>query len=140
MTATLQYRLTLPTREEGSPPADGSPVIVLLHGRGSDMNDLRSLARVVPSGGALVTPQAPHRAADMGYGPGWAWYRYLGEDRVDPASLGESLDALATFLANLPRSLGFRPGPLVLGGFSQGGRPAWLSPSATPESHRLSSS
>lgn len=95
--------------------------MVLLHGRGSDMNDLRSLVRVVPRGGVLVTPQAPHPAAPMGYGPGWAWYRYLGEDRVEPQSLEKSLQALEAFLAGLPESLGFRPGSLVLGGFSQGG-------------------
>jgi predicted esterase len=100
---------------------DGGPVLVLLHGRGSDMRDLQGLGRILPSGGTLVTPQAPHPGGPWGYGPGWAWYRYLGEDRVDPEPLGESLNALEGFLDLLPTNLGFRPGPLVLGGFSQGG-------------------
>ena len=52
---------------------------------------------------------------------GWAWYRYLGEDRAEAVSLTESLTALDHFLEHLPEELGFRPGPLVLGGFSQGG-------------------
>jgi len=52
---------------------------------------------------------------------GWAWYRYLGDDRPDRASLLHSLEALEAFLVDLPQELGFLPGPLVLGGFSQGG-------------------
>jgi len=102
-------------------PEQGSPLLVLLHGRGSHMGDLQSLVRVVPAGGTLVTPQAPHPGAPWGYGSGWAWYRYLGEDRADSRSLSYSLLALEEFLGALPEKLGFQPGPLVLGGFSQGG-------------------
>jgi phospholipase/carboxylesterase len=40
---------------------------------------------------------------------------------VDAAPLQESLQALDGFLRDLPDLLGFRPGPLILGGFSQGG-------------------
>jgi phospholipase/carboxylesterase len=36
-------------------------------------------------------------------------------------SLAESLRAMEVFLERLPETLGFRPGPVVLGGFSQGG-------------------
>ena len=35
--------------------------------------------------------------------------------------MSESLKALELFLESLPQTLGFRPGPVVLGGFSQGG-------------------
>ena len=105
-----------------SPSAqDGSPVLVLLHGRGSHMGDLRGLASLLPPGASLVTPQAPHPGDSWGYGPGWAWYQYLGEDRAEPESLRASLEALDAFLKDLPHVIGFEPGPLVLGGFSQGG-------------------
>jgi phospholipase/carboxylesterase len=105
-----------------SPAAtDGSPVLILLHGRGSDMGDLQGVARVLPPSATLLTPQAPHPGAPWGYGPGWAWYRFLGEDRVDRASLRDSLTALHTLLSALPEAVGFQPGPVVLGGFSQGG-------------------
>lgn len=99
----------------------GSPVLVLLHGRGSHMGDLQGLARILPPGSSLLTPQAPHPGGPWGYGPGWAWYRYMGEDRAEPESLRASLDAVDGFLEALPQVLGFEPGPLVLGGFSQGG-------------------
>lgn len=100
---------------------DGSPVLVLLHGRGSHMGDLRGLAGLLPPTASLITPQAPHPGGPWGYGPGWAWYRYLGKDHAESESLASSLDALERFLEDLPGMLGFEPGPLVLGGFSQGG-------------------
>ncbi len=83
--------------------------------------DLQGLAGVLPTRGTLVTPQAPHSGTPWGYGPGWAWYRYLGRDHAEAESLAESLRALELFLERLPESLGFQPGPVVLGGFSQGG-------------------
>lgn len=100
---------------------DGSPLLVLLHGRGSHMGDLQGLADILPPHASLVTPQAPHPGPPWGYGLGWAWYRYLGEDRADSLSLEASLEELRAFLEALPGAIKFDPGPLVLGGFSQGG-------------------
>lgn len=114
--APLRHELRVP---DGA--GDGTPVAVLLHGRGSDRHDLPGLATHLPAGTALVAPEAPHPGGPWGYGTGWAWYRYLADDRVVPETLGTSLDALDAFLAALPDVLGFEPGPLVLGGFSQGG-------------------
>lgn len=101
--------------------ADGTTVLVLLHGRGSHRGDLQALRLRIPEAWALVTPQAPHPGYPWGYGPGWAWYRYEGEDRAEQGSLDWSLGALDRFLSGLPAKLGFRPGRTVLGGFSQGG-------------------
>lgn len=99
---------------------DGSPLIVLLHGRGADESDLLSLAPHLPPA-VVVAPRAPFAAAPWGYGPGWAWYRYLGDDRPDPESFAASLAELDTLITELPNRLAVRTGPLVLGGFSQGG-------------------
>ena len=100
---------------------DGAPVLVLLHGRGSDEHDLQGLAPHLPADAALVTPRAPHPGGPWGYGAGWAWYRYLHDDRVEAGTLARSLAALDGFLDGLPGLLPVRPGPLALGGFSQGG-------------------
>lgn len=100
---------------------EGSPTLVLLHGRGSDMGDLQGLKGFLPPDWTLVTPRAPFPGMPWGYGPGWAWYRYIAEDRVVDETLGESLQALDEFLGALPGKLGRSTGPLVLGGFSQGG-------------------
>lgn len=122
---------------DGAEPRVAGPVFVLLHGRGADESDLLGLAPYLPAPSTVVTPRAPFPAAAWGYGPGWAWYRFLGEDRPEAASFAESLDRLGSFLAALPDALvdagmdaaadGAADGAasfaerLVLGGFSQGG-------------------
>src|SRR5690606_28658325 len=100
---------------------DGAPVVVLLHGRGASKEDLRVLRPHLPAGVIAAFPQAPFEAAPWGYGPGWAWYRYLGEDRPEPESFNASLDALDAWLTALPDALPVKPGPLALGVFSHGG-------------------
>ena len=103
------------------PPASDGTVAVLLHGRGSDMHDLQGLRRLLPDSWTLVTPRATFAGAPWGYGPGWAWYRFVAEDRVVRETLEDSLEALDAFLESLPELLGGPVERLVLGGFSQGG-------------------
>ena len=109
----LDSRVSLPSQ-----PTDGITVAVLLHGRGSDETDLQGLRPHLPSNWAVVTPRAPHAGRDWGYGPGWAWYRYIAEDRVVEEGLRTSLDLLDSFLDGLPGLLGVQPGRILLGGFS----------------------
>jgi phospholipase/carboxylesterase len=104
--------------------APESPTLVLLHGRGSDMHDLHQLGPLLPPTWTLVTPRAPHPGMPWGYGPGWAWYRYVADDRVVDETLRASLAELEGFLGSLPEIVHGPPGPLVLGGFSQGGTSA----------------
>ena len=118
--AVLDYILHRPgAATDGG--TDGGTVAVLLHGRGSDKGDLQGLRTLLPEGWSLVTPEAPFPGAPWGYGVGAAWYRYIEDDRVVIETLDESLSKLDQFLAQIPALLGFRPGRLVLGGFSQGG-------------------
>ncbi len=100
---------------------DGARLFVLLHGRGTDRHDLLPLAAHLPPESIVVTPQGPHPGGPWGYGTGWAWYRHLEENRVESEGLHSSLAALESFLTELPAILPVAPGPLVLGGFSQGG-------------------
>ena len=74
--------------------ADTAPLIVLLHGRGANRFDLLSLADHMPAHAQVVFPEAPFAAAPWGYGPGSAWYRFLGRNRPEPDSFSRSLDAL----------------------------------------------
>jgi len=110
----LHHRILPPERR-----IPGAPVLVLLHGRGSDDMDLQPLGQLLAPDATLVLPRAPYEGAPMGYGGGWAWYRFLGGVTPDPAHFEASQQALAGLLAALPR-LGAE-GPVVLGGFSQGG-------------------
>jgi phospholipase/carboxylesterase len=100
---------------------EGAPLVVLLHGRGSDRHDLLSLAPHLAPDAVVVTPEAPHRGLLWGYGSGWAWYRFMGGNLPDADSFEKSQLALAEFLAEIPGMLPVRTGPVVLGGFSQGG-------------------
>jgi phospholipase/carboxylesterase len=101
--------------------SESTTVAVLLHGRGSDKNDLQGLRPQLPEDWTLVTPRAPFPGEPWGYGKGYAWYRYIEEDRLDADTLLESLSLLDDFLAALPRTIGVTPARIVLGGFSQGG-------------------
>lgn len=112
----LKYEVAIPPGAR-----DGAPLVVLLHGRGADRFDLLPLAPLVAPDSVVVTPEAPHSGAQWGYGGGWAWYRYLGGTTPEPESFEASQRALDAFLAELPLRLPVRTGPLVLGGFSQGG-------------------
>ena len=100
---------------------DGTSVVLLMHGRGADYDDLVPLAQAFPADLALVFPRAPHPGAPWGYGPGRAWYRYEGGDRPEAESFRRSQQALDALIDGLPGLLGFTPGPVVPGGFSQGG-------------------
>jgi phospholipase/carboxylesterase len=100
---------------------DGTTIAVLLHGRGSNKRDLQGLQPLLPESWVVVTPEAPFPGSAWGYGPGSAWYRYVEEDRVVAETLEESLTKLDQFLGELPEVVGFQPGRLILGGFSQGG-------------------
>lgn len=100
---------------------DGAPVFVLLHGRGSHMGDLMGLQPYLPPEAIVVAPQAPFPGAQWGYGPGWAWYRVWRVPKPDPESFEKGQAELHEFLSALPGLLPVKRGPLILGGFSQGG-------------------
>jgi phospholipase/carboxylesterase len=110
------------TWQIASAPADDSrDVLLLLHGRGSNEEDLLGLRPGLGRTRTLVTPRAPFAGGPWGYGPGWAWYRYLRDDLMDEETLDRSLEALDGFIDDLPNRLDFEPSRLVIGGFSQGG-------------------
>ncbi len=111
----LHYQVHLPSNLQ-----DNAPWLVLLHGRGVDEGDLLALADFFPDH-LVVAPRAPYAAQQWNYGPGFAWYQHLGGATPHPQHFERSQQELHTLLAALPGLLDFRPGPLFLGGFSQGG-------------------
>ncbi|MEO5511563.1 MAG: hypothetical protein ABIV28_01655 [Longimicrobiales bacterium] len=106
-----------------SDAASGAPVrvLILMHGRGASRQDVQGLKGHFPAGWHIVVPEAPHRAAQWGYGPGSAWYRFMGDDRPDAESLSYSLSLLDGLIDELPAIVGSPVDRVVVGGFSQGG-------------------
>ncbi len=104
--------------------SDAGPVLVLLHGRGSDERDLLPIGRILHPDATTVSVRAPFPAAPWGYGPGYAWYRFLGGATPESESFMAGQDALAAFVDALPSRLGRTGFRIILGGFSQGGTSA----------------
>jgi phospholipase/carboxylesterase len=103
------------------PGTDDAPVLLLLHGRGSDERDLLPLGRQLHDTATIISVRAPFPAAPWGYGPGWAWYRFIGGTTPEPESFTAGQDVLAAFVADLPTRLGRDVPTAFIGGFSQGG-------------------
>ncbi len=104
---------TLPHRIR---PAAGEPegALVLMHGRGTDENDLFPLLDVLDPGRRLlgVTPGGPLHLPPGGR----HWYVVPRVGYPDPATFAEGFGALTAFLDGL----GLDWGRTILGGFSQG--------------------
>jgi phospholipase/carboxylesterase len=95
-------------------------MLVLLHGLGSDEQDLISLAPQLDPRLMVAAIRAPYRYGMGGY----AWFdvQWTANERtIDVSQAATSLATLAEFLPELVAELGTDPAKLILGGFSQGG-------------------
>ena len=114
----LKYETVVPEGVE-----DGAPLVVLMHGRGADRFDMVGLAPHLAPGAVVVSPEAPFSGTPWGYGPGSAWYRFLGRNTPEPESFERAQQELKAFLDEIAdhHHLPVKTGALALGGFSQGG-------------------
>ncbi len=87
-----------------------APLVVLLHGRGSNEGDIIGLASHLPEGPAYAAVRAP-----IGEGGGYAWFANRGIGRPIAESLRETMDWFRTWLDT--EAAGRR---VVLVGFSGG--------------------
>lgn len=90
------------------------PLVIVMHGRGSDERDLASLFPLLPSGFVYASLRAPYT-----YGTGFAWFDDAVETPGDPrmSSADAASDAVLAWLRNLP----WKPTQVGALGFSQGG-------------------
>lgn len=105
---------------------DGRPLLVLLHGYGSDERDLFGLVPHLPDGFAIASVRAPMEPPWPA--PGHAWYSLEGEGARDPEAVTQ---AAARFLEWLD-AIG-HDGPVGLLGFSQGGAVALQAMRLVPD-------
>lgn len=106
--------LTAWPRVEGQDP---HPCIVLLHGRGSNEQDLFGLVPELPKQPLVVSVRAPF---PFPWG-GWFWYDLSGQNHVpDSETFASSMTQLRQFLAELPLRYPVDAARVFLLGFSQG--------------------
>lgn len=103
-------------------PGTVSPwLLVLMHGVGSNEEDLFGLAAHVPANFHVVSLRAPNV---MGHGS-YAWFQFgvspQGQRVIHQAQEVASRRLVGETLATLSRRLGVPPERVVIGGFSQGG-------------------
>jgi phospholipase/carboxylesterase len=113
----LKYVVRIPS---GRPQNDTMPLVVVMHGRGADANDLADIAPMIdgPSGDRFVFPNAPNAwEAAPGMTFGFTWFNGLPPDA---ASLREARNRVTGFLDAALKRFPTPPGKVVLAGFSQG--------------------
>lgn len=115
---SLRYVINVPS---GRPDDAEAPLVVCMHGRGADANDLADLAPMIdgPGGYRFVFPNAPRQfEAYPGMAFGWTWFDGWPAERT---SFLESRKHLLQFLSEIVARYPTPPGKVVLSGFSQGG-------------------
>lgn len=88
----------------------GEPLVVLLHGRGSNEADIIGLADHLPADLTYAAVRAP-----IAEGGGYAWFANRGIGRPVPESLAETMVWFRTWLDDVAAAR-----PIVLVGFSGG--------------------
>ena len=115
MSDTLHYIVRQPKKATENPP-----LLVLLHGYGSNEQDLFSFADELPEELLIVSLRAPH---EIGFG-GYAWYAInLDAENNKFSDLNQariSLQKIASLIDELKQEYTTNPHKTFLLGFSQG--------------------
>jgi len=91
------------------------PLVIVMHGRGSDENDLAALFAELPGGFAYASVRAP-----IAEGPGWSWFED-GDGNASGDPTPENADRAADAVLEWLDGLGWAPHLVGTLGFSQGG-------------------
>jgi phospholipase/carboxylesterase len=95
----------------GAPRSSAAPLVVLLHGRGSDEREIATLADHLPAGPAYAAVRAP-----IAEGGGFAWFANRGIGRPVAESLAETMAWFRNWLDEVAPA----GRPVALVGFSGG--------------------
>ncbi len=109
------YAITRPPRETQTTPP---PLLLLLHGFGSNEHDLMGLAPYLDARCTIASVRAVY---DLGFGYAWYYlYGMPGNLQHDDESRARSLEMLTDYVASAPARFGTDPQQVYLLGFSQG--------------------
>ena len=117
-----QLHLPFKFLEQAAGPNVREPwLLVLMHGVGSNEQDLFGLARLMPPQFHVLSLRAPYVLSPDAY----AWFEFQvladGERRINEAQERESRFLVGEMVASASQQLGVPPERVVVGGFSQGG-------------------
>ena len=127
ITASLEHVVYYPSKA-----ANEYPTILVLHGRGTDENDLIPLVFSLGLADALViSPRAPQPFDLSG---GFAWYDLSQQDVPHPQTFHTSLDLLRRFITEIKAGYPLNPKRIILLGFSQGAVMAYAATLLAPAS------
>ena len=112
ISTTLVHQALPPERSGGSHP----PLLIFLHGRGTDEEDLLGLAPMLDERLFIVSARAPF---PFEYG-GFTWYDITTSEVPDSTRFRESCDRLHQFLLDVRTGYPVDPARVILFGFSMG--------------------
>ena len=116
-------------------PRNGSqdaPALILLHGVGSNEEDLFALAPTVDERFFVLAARAPLTLGSNQYG--WYHIRFSGADFIaDPTEIEAARVGVVDYVTEVRSQLGIGSARIVLGGFSQGAIMSMLVGMTTPE-------
>lgn len=113
LVSTLFHRV-MPPR---TPAGDRPPLLVLLHGRGADEEDLAPLTDEIDGRFLTLSPRAPFPFSSGG---GYTWYEFDAAGTPDPTMFRSSCDRLLQFLRDAIAGYPVDPRRVYLLGFSMG--------------------
>jgi phospholipase/carboxylesterase len=108
----------------------GNPLLLLLHGRGTDENDLLGLAPYLDERLHIVSVRAPF---PFQRGPGYAWYDIEEVGKPDHEKFPRSRDMITNLIDTLHTGTGSDNSRTYLLGFSMGSVMAYAVALASPE-------
>lgn len=111
---------------------ESTPLFIMLHGYGSNEQDLFSFVPTLPKDWLIVSFRAPHNTPYEGY----SWYDIdlaNPENRINIAQAEESIDLLLQNIMNVINRYNLLHNPTHLAGFSQGGILAYALALRNPE-------
>lgn len=112
--ASLHYLVREPKVKSAKPP-----LLLLLHGYGSNEEDLFSLAEFFGDKYLVVSARAPYKISEGSY----KWYDLNlenGARSINPQQAEQSRQVILTFLTELKAKHDYDPKQVILCGFSQG--------------------
>jgi phospholipase/carboxylesterase len=124
----LKYLIKVPANKSGN-----TPVVILLHGYGSDEKDLFELAKFFPANFMVIAARAPYKLPDR---QGFQWYEMIevdGHHAGKKENLDHSRDLIIKFIGQVVNKYKTDPKQVYVAGFSQGAMMSFIVGLSAPE-------